>query len=253
MTATTASLQPRRGRNLSIELTRNPALIEAAQRLRYRVFSEEYGSDLGATTPGLDADSYDGACDHLVVTDVDTGELVATTRILHQDEAISVGGFYSRGEFDLTSLESLPGTLAELGRTCVHPDYRNGGTITLLWSAVAEYLIQRNVTHLIGCASISMADGGAKAWHVAQFLQQQHLSEPNCRVTPKRPLPHLAHPESERSVDIPPLIRAYMRLGATVCGEPCWDPEFRCADMLVLLKVSNLAGRYSRHFMRRPS
>jgi putative hemolysin len=118
---------------------------------------------------------------------------------------------------------------------------------------VAEYLVQRNVTHLIGCASISMADGGAKAWHVARLLQQQHLSEPHCRVTPKRQLPHLAHPESERSVDIPPLIKAYMRLGARVCGEPCWDPEFRCADMLVLLEVSNLAGRYSRHFLRRPA
>lgn len=253
MTATTASLQPRRGRNLSTELTRDPELIEAAQRLRYRVFSEEYGSDLGATIPGIDADAYDAACDHLIVTDADTGELVATTRILHQDDTASVGGFYSRGEFDLTALEALPGTLAELGRTCVHPDYRNGGTITLLWSAVAEYLVQRNVTHLIGCASISMADGGAKAWHVARLLQQQHLSEPHCRVTPKRQLPHLAHPESERSVDIPPLIKAYMRLGARVCGEPCWDPEFRCADMLVLLEVSNLAGRYSRHFLRRPA
>lgn len=253
MTATTASLQPRRGRNLSTELTRDPALIEAAQRLRYRVFSEEYGSDLGAIIPGIDADAYDAACDHLIVTDADTGELVATTRILHQDEIVSVGGFYSRGEFDLTALETLPGTLAELGRTCVHPDYRNGGTITLLWSAVAEYLVQRNVTHLIGCASISMADGGAKAWHVARLLQQQHLSEPDCRVTPKRQLPHLAHPESERSVDIPPLIRAYMRLGARVCGEPCWDPEFRCADLLVLLEVSNLAERYSRHFLRRPA
>ncbi|HCR46315.1 MAG TPA: hemolysin, partial [Marinobacter hydrocarbonoclasticus] len=82
MTATTASLQPRRGRNLSTELTRDPELIEAAQRLRYRVFSEEYGSDLGATIPGIDADAYDAACDHLIVTDADTGELVATTRIL---------------------------------------------------------------------------------------------------------------------------------------------------------------------------
>ncbi|MBN7771459.1 GNAT family N-acetyltransferase [Marinobacter daepoensis] len=251
MTANTASLQPRRGRNLTTELTRCPNRIEEAQRLRYRVFSEEYGSDLGATTPGIDADAYDAVCDHLIVTDTATGELVATTRILHEDDTGPVGGFYSRGEFELEALGSLSGKLAELGRTCVHPDYRNGGTITLLWSAVADYLVQRDVTHLIGCASISMADGGAKAWHVARLLQQQYLCDPDCRVMPKRQLPHLAHPESERAVDIPPLIRAYMRLGAKVCGEPCWDPEFRCADMLVLLEVSNLAGRYNRHFMRR--
>ncbi|HLT14597.1 MAG TPA: GNAT family N-acetyltransferase [Marinobacter sp.] len=250
MTAQSASLQPRRGRNLKTELTRCPDKVKAAQRLRYRVFSEEYGSDLGATTPGIDADRYDAVCEHLTVTDADTGELVATTRILHQDDHGPVGGFYSNGEFDLSALQRLPGTVAELGRTCVHPDYRNGGTITLLWAAVADYLTQRNVSYLIGCASISMADGGTKAWRIARHLQRDYLCAPEYRVTPLRPLPHLAHPEQDRVEDIPALIRAYMRLGAKVCGEPCWDPEFRCADVLVLLEVSNLTGRYSRHFLR---
>ena len=250
MTARTASLQPRRGRNLKTELTRCPEKVKAAQRLRYRVFSEEYDSDLGATTPGIDADCYDDVCEHLTVTDADTGELVATTRILHQDDHDAVGGFYSNGEFNLSALNQLPGTVAELGRTCVHPDYRNGGTITLLWAAVAEYLTHRNVSFLIGCASISMADGGTKAWRIARHLQRDYLCAPEYRVTPLRPLPHLAHPEQDKIEDIPALIRAYMRLGAKVCGEPCWDPEFRCADVLVLLEVSRLAGRYSRHFLR---
>ena len=253
MTAQTARTQPRRGRNLKISLTRSPDQVEAAQRLRYRVFSEEYGSDLGAAVPGLDADAYDTVCDHLIVTDEDTGEPVATTRILHQQNAAAIGGFYSAGEFDLAALGQLPGTMAELGRTCVHPDYRNGGTITLLWAAIAEYLTERQVDYLIGCASISMADGGGRAWRIAQHLQQQYLSAPECRVTPLRPLPHLTHPETHKAEDIPALIRAYMRLGAKVCGEPCWDPEFRCADVLVLLEVSNLAGRYSRHFLRKPA
>jgi putative hemolysin len=253
MTAQTARQQTRRGRNLQVGITRCPQQIEAAQRLRYRVFSEEYGSDLGATTPGLDADHYDTLCDHLIVTDEDTGQLVATTRILHQNDTAGTGGFYSAGEFDLASLARLPGTIAELGRTCVHPDYRNGGTISLLWAAVAEYLVERQVSYLIGCASISMADGGGRAWRIARHLQQTFLSGPESRVTPRRPLPYLAHPgqdvDNHQTEDIPALIRAYMRLGAKVCGEPCWDPEFRCADVLVLLEVSNLSRRYSRHFL----
>lgn len=251
MTAHTARQQPRSGRNLKTELTRCPERIEAAQRLRYRVFSEEYGSDLGATTPGLDADAFDTVCEHLIVTDIDTGELVATTRILHQDDTTATGGFYSSGEFTLEALDQLPGTIAELGRTCVHPDYRNGGTITLLWAAVAEYLSEKQVSYLIGCASISMADGGTRAWRIARHLLRDYLSGPECRVTPRRSLPHLAHPDTDKAEDIPALIRAYMRLGAKVCGEPCWDPDFRCADVLVLLEVSNLTGRYSRHFLRK--
>jgi len=250
MTAQSVQRQLRPGRNLKTGLARTPAEIEAAQRLRYRVFSEEYGSDLGAETPGIDADRFDHACDHLLVTDADTGELVATSRILHQRDAEAFGGFYSAEEFDLDALTRLPGTLAELGRTCVHPDYRNGGTISLLWAELASWLVDRKVDYLIGCASISMADGGSRAWRIAQSLQRDHLAGPDCRVLPRRALPHLAFPDHQRREEIPPLIRAYMRLGAKVCGEPCWDPEFRCADMLVLLDVSHMAGRYSRHFLK---
>ncbi|HAP52069.1 MAG: GNAT family N-acetyltransferase, partial [Marinobacter sp.] len=165
-----------------------------------------------------------------------------------------VGGFYSAGEFDLSALERLPGTIAELGRTCVHPDYRNGATISLLWSAVAEYLVERGVDYMIGCASIGMSDGGLKAWRIARHLQTEYLADPAFLVKPLRAMPHLTHTrDSDRPVDVPALIRAYMRLGARVCGEPCWDPDFRCADLLVVLEVSKLAGRYSRHFMRSAS
>lgn len=242
---------PRSGRRLKTAITRHAADIEAAQRLRYDVFSSEYGSDLGAKTPGLDADRFDEWCDHLVVTDEASGKLVATTRVLHQAHLPDTGGFYSESEFDITNLHRLPGTIAELGRTCVHPLYRNGPTISLLWASLAEYLISHNVDYVIGCASIGMSDGGMKAWRTARYLQQEFLAGDAFRVIPRRALPHLTHPESdERPVDVPPLIRAYMRLGARVCGEPCWDPDFRCADLLVLLEVNNLANRYSRHFMR---
>lgn len=241
----------RPSRRLATTITRHPDLIEAAQRLRYAVFSEEYDSDLGASVPGIDADRFDAFCDHLMVTDSQTGELVATTRVLHQHDARHVGGFYSQGEFDLSCLKQKAGIFAELGRTCVHPDYRSGATISLLWAAVAQYLVARKVDYLIGCASISMADGGHKAWRIASQLQREYLTSEAFRVLPRRALPHLAQPVTDsHPVEVPALIKAYMRLGARVCGEPCWDPEFRCADLLVMLEVSHLADRYSRHFMR---
>lgn len=253
MTAQTATAR-HSSRQLRTGITRDPAIIEQAQRLRYNVFSAEYGSDLGATTPGLDADAYDALCDHLVVTDQRSGNLIATTRALPQSRIGGVSQFYSAGEFDLSPLATLSGSVAELGRTCVHPDYRNGATISLLWSALAEYLIEHRIDYLIGCASIGMSDGGHRAWRIANHLQGTHLADEPFRVTPLRELPHLANlPATDRPVEVPPLIRAYMRLGARVCGAPCWDPEFRCADLLVLLEVDRLATRYSRHFMGRAS
>ncbi|MBD3640607.1 MAG: GNAT family N-acetyltransferase [Marinobacter sp.] len=253
MTAQTAKAR-QSSRQLRTAITRDPIIIEQAQRLRYNVFSAEYGSDLGATTPGIDADVYDSQCDHLVVTDNQTGNLIATTRVLPQSRIRGVSEFYSAGEFDLSALASLSGSIAELGRTCVHPDYRNGATISLLWATLAEYLIEHRIDYLIGCASIGMSDGGHKAWRIANHLQDTYLADEPFRVTPLRELPHLTHaPAPDRPVDVPPLIRAYMRLGARVCGAPCWDPEFRCADLLVLLEVDSLAARYSRHFLGRAS
>ncbi len=251
---TAQPLQKQRSpRQLTSRIASTPEQIEQAQRLRFQVFSEEYGADLGAQANGKDEDAFDCWCDHMLVIDEATGELAATTRILHQRQALQAGSFYSEGEFDLTNLRRLPGTLAELGRTCVHPDYRNGATLALLWAELARYLVEQQVDYLIGCASISMADGGHKAWRIARQLQQKHLCEEHCRVTPLRALPHLTNQPEETTppVTVPPLIRTYMRLGAKVCGEPCWDPDFRCADLLVLLEVNALSARYSRHFLNR--
>jgi putative hemolysin len=249
MTAQTARAAV--SRRLLTHVTRDPDQVQQAQRLRYDVFSAEYDSDLGTDIPGLDTDHFDAWCDHLMVTDSATGELVATTRILRQDHVGHTGGFYSEGEFDLSRLLSGPGRVAELGRTCVHPEYRTGATIGLLWATLAGWLTEHQVDRVIGCASISMSDGGLKAWRIARHLKDRYLSPESDRVWPRRALPHLTQADSGRPVDIPALIRAYMRLGARVCGEPCWDPEFRCADVLVLLEVSDLSARYSRHFMRR--
>lgn len=240
------------GRLLAASVTADPEQIVAAQRLRFSVFSAEYGADLGSPSAGVDADRFDPHCDHVIVANQETGEIIATTRVLLGPVAASTGGFYSENEFNLERLKANPGVFAELGRTCVHPDYRQSSALSMLWAAVSRHLLDNAVDYLIGCASISMLDGGRKAWLITQQLQVDHLTPERFRVAPRRELPHLASiTASHTSVDIPPLIRAYMRLGAQVCGAPCWDPSFRCADLLVLLDVAQLAGRYSRKYMHR--
>jgi len=235
------------GRRLASGLATEPGQVEAAQRLRYQVFTREYGAEIETDTE-IDQDRFDPWCEHFVVID-QNDEVVATTRLLHGEVAAKIGGFYSEDEFDLAQLKRNPGLFAELGRTCIRSDNRSGAALSMLWSAVAQYLVEKRIDFLLGCASISMLDGGYKAWRISQQVQRDHMAANPFRVTPKRTLPHLATQTLKAGkVEIPPLIRTYMRLGAEVCGDPCWDPAFRCADLLVLLDVDKLAARYARRY-----
>ncbi|MDX5298757.1 MAG: GNAT family N-acetyltransferase, partial [Gammaproteobacteria bacterium] len=160
---TARSQTARATRQLRAMLTRDPAWVREAQRLRHDVFAAEYGASFGSSEPGIDADPFDPFCEHLMVVDHYNGQLVATTRLLHQDDAQAAGGFYSESEFDLSNLYTLPGKIVEMGRTCVHPDYQNGATMAVLWAGLAEYLKTLDIGFLIGCASIHIQDSGQRA------------------------------------------------------------------------------------------
>lgn len=142
MTTTLISTQqqakPRR--NLSVGLATCEREIHDAQKLRYRIFADELGANLPTRTPGVDQDIYDPYCDHLVVRDENSGAVVGTYRILSPEKARKIGGYYSENEFDLTRLLHLRPRMVEVGRSCVHPDYRTGATITLLWAGVTAGL-----------------------------------------------------------------------------------------------------------------
>ena len=234
--------------NLIYSLARSTAEVAEAQRLRYKVFAEEMGARLSGHD-GRDIDGFDPLCDHLLVRDQDTGEVVGTYRMLEPHMAAEAGGYYSAGEFDLTRLMHLAPGMVEVGRSCVHADYRNGATISLLWAGLAKYMMSRGYEHLIGCASISMADGGHNAAAVYHRLADKYLSPIEYRVFPHTPLP-LEALATEIEPAVPPLVKGYMRLGAFVCGEPAWDPDFNTADLLVMLPISRLSKRYANHFMK---
>jgi putative hemolysin len=231
---------------LAVGFARTQSEILDTQRLRYRVFAGEMGANLPNRTPGVDHDIYDPYCEHLVVRDTGTDEVVGTYRILSPENARKIG-YYAENEFDLTRLQSLRPRLVEIGRSCVHPDYRTGATISLLWSGLAQFMNERDYDYLIGCASISMADGG----HAAASLYHrfsEHFGPAEYRVFPRSPLP-LAALQHDRPAETPPLIKGYLRAGAWICGEPAWDPDFNTADLPILMPMSKVSNRYAKHYL----
>lgn len=226
--------------------------IRASQALRYRIFAQELGADLKSSDTGLDEDHYDPYCQHLLVREGGSGRVIGSTRLLLDAQAAKAGGFYSGGEFDLDAVLALPGTRLEVGRTCIDPAFRQGAAIAVLWAGLAEFVKVNQVDMLFGCASVEMHDGGTHAQAIMNRVRQHAMTAPDCRVTPRQPLPALpAGAEDRIAAPLPPLLKAYFRLGARACGEPCYDPDFNCADILVLVNVHEIDASYTRHFLDR--
>lgn len=233
---------------LYLSIARTPAEIAEAQRLRYKVFAEEMGAQVSGTG-GLDIDGFDAFCDHLLVRESSTHQVIGTYRILNPHQAAQAGGYYSAGEFDLSRISHLFDRTVEVGRACVHQDYRSGGTITMLWAGLAKYMQMHHYEYMIGCASVPMNDGGHAAASLFNRLKDDYLSPPEYRVFPHNPLPIEAL-NQDIQVACPPLIKGYLRLGAYICSEPAWDAYFNTADMLVMLPLSRINKRYAAHFLK---
>lgn len=229
-------------------LASSPGDLEAAQRLRYEVFTGEMGAELPTTDPALDRDYLDPYCHHLLVREEPSGAVVACTRILTEDSASTAGGFYSLSEFELGPLMNLPGRTLEIGRTCVRADHRHGAAINTLWTGLARFMNVHRCDYLIGCASLPLTDQTPSqlAW-----LRMFHRGPSRLRVSPRRPLPNsltICH-DTASPAGLPSLLKAYLRLGARVCGEACYDPDFNVADVLLLMDVRAMPDRYHRHFL----
>lgn len=254
MSAISNLVSGRKNSRLYVELASTMDDIRASQALRYRVFAGELGAAVKGAEQGLDEDRFDAYCHHLLVKESATGRIIASTRLLLGEQARKAGGFYSESEFEMEALYHLPGRSLEVGRTCVDPGYRQGAAIAVLWSGLADYIKQFEVTHLFGCASVEMHDGGLVAQAIMNNVRQKAMSDPAWRVTPKQPLPPLpAGAEEVVSAPLPPLLKAYFRLGAVACGEPCYDADFNCADILVMVDVAKMDSAYTRHFLDRVS
>ncbi|MDP1792001.1 MAG: GNAT family N-acyltransferase [Methylibium sp.] len=242
-------------RGLDVVWARDESEVREAQRLRYQIFVEEMGARLSppAGTPaGLDIDVYDAFCEHLLVRTVgahgEPGRVIGTYRVLTPAAARRIGGLYSETEFDLTRLRPLRGKMVELGRSCVHADHRSGGAILALWGALAEFMVRNELDTMIGCASISMRDGGHVAASLWEQLRHTHLAPIEWQVRPRLPLP-VDELDRHLAVEPPPLIKGYLRCGAKVLGAPAWDPDFNTADLPMLMRIDDLPLKYRRHFL----
>ncbi|MGB7479233.1 MAG: GNAT family N-acyltransferase [Burkholderiaceae bacterium] len=234
---------------LALSLASTPEEVREVQRLRYKVFIETMGLSALADPEQLDRDEFDAHCDHLIVRDTATLKVVGTYRLLSPQAARRIGRFYSEREFDLRRLEHLRGRLAEAGRACIHPDYRSGGVIMLLWAGLASYMQREGCDYLMGCASVSLADGGHNAAALYRELPAPSIAPAEYRVTPHLPFP-VEQREAGHAPKAPPLLKGYLRSGAWVCGAPAWDPDFHSADFFLLLPLAKLDRRYARHYLK---
>jgi len=249
-----------RERNLAVRLASGEADIVAAQRLRFDIFFGDMGAQGAATAEGLDADPYDRLCDHLLVEDHGRpgSPVIGTYRLLRQSVAESHGGFYSAHEFDLSRVVAharCKGVeLLELGRSCVDPAYRDAGTIQLLWRGIADYLQRHRIGYMFGCGSFPGTDPAIHADSLS-LLAHDHLAPAEFRAQaigadavslPILPIggydPRLAMRR------LPPLIKAYLRVGAEL-GEGAYiDHAFNTIDVFVMMPVARIAARYAQRF-----
>jgi putative hemolysin len=226
--------------------------VREAQRLRFDVFATEMGANLKTSLAKHDIDSFDNFCEHLIVRDSETKRVVGTYRALTPVQAKRIGRTYSDAEFDLTNLQELRPHMVELGRSCVHIDYRQGGVIMALWGALAEFMERNQLHTMIGCASIPMLNNGMVSGDAAASIWRQvkekNLASLEHQVTPRLPLPV---DDLDDTLDIAPpaLIKGYLRLGAKVLGAPAWDPDFNTADLPMMMQISDMPDRYRKHFL----
>ena len=260
MTKLTSSL-PGHNHEARVRLAETPAEIEASQRIRYEVFYEEYGAVPTAhmLKTRLDQDKFDPHADHLIVESVmpEGSQVVGSYRLLPQKAADAVGQFYSQDEFDITPLLDSDLSLLELGRSCVLPDYRTRPVLQKLWQGVADYITERNIDLMFGCASLhtTSIDEAAEA---LSYLHHNHPCPDHLkpRALSARYIDMNIMPPADFNVrrvfaSLPPIIKGYLRLGGTIGDGAVLDEEFGTIDVCVIVQTQLLSKRYRNHYERR--
>ncbi len=249
--------------NVEVKLAQHDSEVEAAQRLRYKVFYEEY-----AATPNeemarerRDMDAFDEVADHLVVIDKSISDpidrIVGTYRLLRHDAAARHGRFYTSDEYDIKPLINSGSTLLELGRSCVLADYRTRPVLQLLWEGIIEYMFNHEIGTMFGCASLHGTDINELSMKLA-YLHHYHLTPEALR--PKaltgRYVNMNLHPKEDIDVrevfkSLPPLIKGYLRVGCTIGEGAVVDHQFNTTDVCIVLPMKEFAPRYRRHYARK--
>ena len=249
-------------RNIEVRLARSAAEIDAAQRLRYQVFFEEWGAlaDPLAQEQKRDVDEHDAIMDHLIVIDhartPEQGQVVGNYRLLRCDRLPPGHRFYSSSEFELAPLLHSGQNLLELGRSCVLREYRSIPVLQMLWSAITAYVAEHDISLLFGCASLRGTDPGPLAEQLA-YLHHYHLAPADLRPQATGPTRLDMNTMAREDVDpvramamLEPIIKGYLRLGASI-GEGAYvDHQFNSVDVCIVMPTARLTRKYRRHFER---
>jgi putative hemolysin len=241
--------------SLVVKLAKRADEIEQALQLRYQVFVEESENFSMINKSRIEQDRYDAVCDHLIVIDLEANKVVGTYRLLPGDRTVETAGFYSETEFDLGGLQEYRMFTLELGRSCTAPEYRDGRVIQLLWEGVAEYIKQRDIRYLIGCASLNVTDVRSLN-EIYTMLIKTGMITNRFGISPLAThridsLQTLDFEFSQKDMirRLPPLMKGYYWLGAEIGGEPAFDPIFHTPDFLTILDPRKVSKRYKRHFL----
>jgi putative hemolysin len=218
-------------------------------RLRFLVFNLELNEGLdSAYIQGEDRDQFDDVCDHLMVEDTELGRIVGTYRVQTGAMAAAGLGYYSAQEFDFTAYEGMRREVVELGRACIHREYRSFEVLNLLWRGIVQYALPRGGRYLIGCSSVTSQDievGSAMYHRLKEFLVAPELRT--------NPTPAFAFPLLDEPIEKPQppkLLRAYLTVGAGIGGPPALDREFKTIDFLTLLDLEKMAPSARARYVR---
>jgi len=238
--------------DFQVRLAETPQEVESAQRLRFEVFNIEMKRGLRSSyASGIDADGYDALCDHILIIDKAKNMTVGTYRFLLRSRLDDGGRFYSENEFDLSNIKKLEGEILEMGRSCVHRDYRRQAILQLLWGGIVRYLTDHDVSYIIGCPSIYTMEP-REVGEIYALFKKSYFAPEHFRVFPRKSgaLEGLREEEPidgrEKKIflSLPSLIKSYLKVGAVVCGAPAVDREFSTVDFFMLLDVSKMSGAY---------
>ena len=245
---------PDTGPTFTVKLAETEAELRAAQKLRYDVFVRELGGggELVDHEAGLEKDRFDPYFDHMLAYDDGTGEIIGVYRMLPGERAVDIGQFYSEDEYDLSVLKDSGRRLLELGRSCLHKDYRGGSAMYHLWNGLAGYVAERQIEVLFGVASFHGTDVAALAQPLA-MLHHNHLAPPDLRVRAQaevfQSMDLVAPQDLDRRaamVQVPALIKAYLRLGGFVGEGAFVDHNFNTTDVCLILDTARMNERQRR-------
>lgn len=243
----------------SIDIAGTPDEVRAAQALRYEVFCEGLGAGGNAGEGGgYDSDPFDAVCDHLLVryheTDTHPGRIVGTYRLLREEGRAQIGQFYSENEYDIDCLKRYGGRLMELGRSCIHPDFRSKAAMQLLWRGIGEYVTYHGIDLMFGCASFHGCDPDEHASSLTYLAHHHRAPQELCPrtlepyYTPMERLPKDEIDPKRTFFKLPVLIKGYLRLGGVIGDGAFLDHDFNTTDVMIVVETGKVAGKYVNRY-----